>query len=280
MSRPLEGYRVAMAEGRQLDELAALLSAEGAVPLRHPLIGMVDAVDQRAIVAWLECVIAGQMSLLVFFTGEGVQRLLDAAERNGLRSAFIQALAKTPILTRGPKPVRALKTVGLTPQHVAAPPTTEGIVAALQALPLEGRTIGVQLYGSDNPALAAYLESRQAKVRNVIPYDYAPASDAARVVELISELAAGKVDAICFTSSPQVVRLVEVASQHAMLPTLAEAMTKVCVAAVGPVVAATLGEHRFRVDVCPEQGFVMKNLVQQLKRFTRTENGGHKRSDF
>ena len=52
-----------------------------------------------------------------------------------------------------------------------------------------------------------------------------------------------------------------------MVPALAEGMSKVCVAAVGPVVAATLSENHFRVDVCPEQGFVMKNLVQQLKRF-------------
>ncbi len=100
-----------------------------------------------------------------------------------------------------------------------------------------------------------------------MPYTYAPASDALRVLGLITEMAAGNVDAICFTSSPQVTRLVEVATEKEMLPTLAAGMGRVCVAAVGPVVAQTLREHEFHVDVCPEQGFVMKNLVQQLKRY-------------
>jgi uroporphyrinogen-III synthase len=273
MSRALEGFRVALAEGRQLDELADLLSAEGAIPLRHPLVGILDAPDQTAVLAWIESVIAGPVHLLIFFTGEGVQRLLNAADRNGRRSAFLDAIRKIPILTRGPKPLRALKTVGVAPQFIAAPPTTEGVIAALEPIALEGQTVGVQLYGSDNPTLAAYLKTRKASVHQVIPYVYAPASDAVRVVELITDMAAGKIDAICFTSSPQVTRLIEVATEEALLPALSSGMSKLCVAAVGPVVAATLREHRFRVDVCPEQGFVMKNLVQQLKRF-RTNRAG------
>jgi uroporphyrinogen-III synthase len=42
------------------------------------------------------------------------------------------------------------------------------------------------------------------------------------------------------------------------------------VAAVGPVVAETLRRRGARVDVCPEQGFVMKKLVQELKRALET----------
>ena len=38
------------------------------------------------------------------------------------------------------------------------------------------------------------------------------------------------------------------------------------VAAVGPVVADTLRAHGAPVHICPEQGFVMKNLVQLIKR--------------
>jgi hypothetical protein len=38
------------------------------------------------------------------------------------------------------------------------------------------------------------------------------------------------------------------------------------------VVAQNLREKGARVDICPEQGFVMKNLVQQIKRaFEATE---------
>ena len=38
------------------------------------------------------------------------------------------------------------------------------------------------------------------------------------------------------------------------------------IAAVGPVVAENLREKGAKVDICPDQGFVMKNLVQHIKR--------------
>ena len=53
MSRPLEGRVVALAEGRQLEELARLLEAEGAVPLRCPLLSILDVTDPEPVLAWL-----------------------------------------------------------------------------------------------------------------------------------------------------------------------------------------------------------------------------------
>jgi uroporphyrinogen-III synthase len=43
-------------------------------------------------------------------------------------------------------------------------------------------------------------------------------------------------------------------------------LQRVQVAAVGPVAAKGLETHGVRVDVCPEQGFVMKNLVKKMGR--------------
>ena len=42
------------------------------------------------------------------------------------------ALGRTRLVTRGPKPVRALKEVGLAPALVAQTPTTEGVIATLK----------------------------------------------------------------------------------------------------------------------------------------------------
>ena len=79
-------------------------------------------------------------------------------------------------------------------------------------------------------------------------------------------MAAGKVDAIAFTSSPQVDRLFEVAREGGLTPLLQDGLAKTKVAVVGPVVAENLAARSVRVDICPEQGFVMKNLVQLMKR--------------
>src|ERR1700731_2282767 len=111
MSRALEGRTVALAEGRQLEELAQLLEKEGAQALRCPMVSILNAPDPAPVVAWLRELIAGDLALVVLLTGEGLRRLLGFAEREGIREAVVQALSRTRLMTRGPKPVRALKEV-------------------------------------------------------------------------------------------------------------------------------------------------------------------------
>ena len=99
-----------------------------------------------------------------------------------------------------------------------------------------------------------------------MPYVYAPASDADRVHDLIDRMARGEVDVLVFTSSPQVDRLFEAAAQRGRDTELRQGLDRTRVAAVGPVLAESLRQKGARVDICPEQGFVMKNLVQHIKR--------------
>lgn len=273
MPRSLAQATVALAEGRQLEELAQMLEKEGARTLRCPMVSILDAPDPTPVVAWLRRLIAGRFAYVVLLTGEGLRRLASLAQREGLHNELVAALHKTRTVTRGPKPVRALKELNLSPTKVAEAPTTEGVIAALRPEPLKGKTVGVQLYSSSNPPLTEFLEGAGATVDAVQPYIYAPRADADRIVDLIRRMAAGTVDAIIFTSSPQVDRLYEVAAEQGLTDVLQEGMAMTCVAAVGPVVADNLHSRGTRVDVCPEQGFVMKNLVQYLKRKLAGENG-------
>src|SRR4051794_17584687 len=119
MTRPLKGRAVALAETRQLEELAQLLEKEGATVLRCPLVAIHDAPDADAVMAWLSALVEGRFAYVVLMTGEALRRLLGFADRGGLRAAVITALAQTKVVTRGPKPVRALKEIGLTPQLIA-----------------------------------------------------------------------------------------------------------------------------------------------------------------
>jgi uroporphyrinogen-III synthase len=79
-------------------------------------------------------------------------------------------------------------------------------------------------------------------------------------------MAGGAIDALVLTSSPQVERLVEVAEERGLQDALQQAWQRTRIAAVGPVVADSLRHHQAPVHICPEQGFVMKNLVQHIKR--------------
>lgn len=274
MALPLQGRTVALAEGRQLEELVQMLEREGATALRCPMVSIRDVPDAEPVLAWLRELIAGRFDCIILMTGEALRRLLGFAESAGLREQAIAALGKTRTVTRGPKPGRALKEVGLAPSKVAEAPTTDGVIATMRQESLKGWTIGVTLYGEPNPTLVQFLEQAGANVLTVLPYVYAPAADADRVAQLIERMARGEVDDVVFTSSPQVDRLFEVAAQRGLQSLLQQGMQRTRVAAVGPVVAENLKQQGARVDICPEQGFVMKNLVQQIKKAAETDAHG------
>src|SRR3569832_39262 len=265
-SKPLAGRVVALPETRELDRLAELLETEGARAWRCPLVAILDAPDQRPVDAWLDELIAGRLTDVVFLTGEGVRRIVTVAERGGRRDAVVAALGSVRKITRGPKPARALKELGLSTDLAAAVPTSRGIMDELGAMDLRGRHVGVQLYGEEpSHELRAFLEARTGMpVPVVAPYVYAPASDAARVIELIGELTAGRVDAIAFTSAAQVERLFSVAKESGLDAALERAWPRVKVAAIGPVSVETLRKHGVEASIVPERAYVMKRLVSAI----------------
>ncbi len=256
---------VAVPEARQLDVLAGLLERRGASVLRCPLVGILDSPDEPAVLGWIERLIATPTDLAVFYTGEGVQRLVGFARRAGRDAPFVAALARTPKLTRGPKPKRALKALELEPEYVATEPTTAGMIEAAKAIAAPLRRVALQLYNQDQDRqLVDFFEQRGAAVDAVAPYVYASQADDERVAALIGEVAAGRVDAIAFTSKAQVQRLLELARKRGLEAALRSGLERTKVAAIGPVVAAELATARIRVDTMPEESYSMKPLVTSV----------------
>ena len=126
--------------------------------------------------------------------------------------------------------------------------------------------MGVQLYpGNSSERLLKFLEGARAKADPVLPYVYASEVDDARVVAVMAEMAAGQIDAIAFTSAPQVRRFRDVARALGREAELRQGLERVVVAAVGPVVAAELEALGVRVNVTPRGNtFFMKPLVREL----------------
>jgi uroporphyrinogen-III synthase len=269
---PLAGRVVALPETRELDRLAELLEAEGARAWRCPLVSILDAPDPAPVEAWLRELVAGRFDDVVLLTGEGLRRMMALAERLGFAPDVVAALARTRKITRGPKPARALKELGLPTDVPATVPTSRGVMDELGALAIRGRRVGVQLYGEDpNIELCAFIEAAGAEVRTVAPYIYASASDGAKVVELIDAMVAGRVDVVAFTSAAQIDRLFEVAGAHQLLPVIANAWSRVRVAAIGPIAAETLRRHGVEPSIVPGKPFVMKRLVSAIVAAVATE---------
>jgi uroporphyrinogen-III synthase len=263
----LENRRIALAESRELDLLAGMLEREGATVLRCPLVAIKDAPDAAPVEAWLKRVIAGSCDDIIFYTGEGLRRLLGFAERAGARQDFIAALTQARKITRGPKPVKALREAGLEPDLTAAAPTTDGLIESLSKENLKGRRIGLQIYGQDpNTQMVDFLTGQGAEVDIVAPYIYASEAEDAEVAACIRKMAGGEIDAIAFTSSPQIRRLEEVANATGLTAALQQAYARTKIAAIGPIVAAELEKRGIRADAMPESTFTMKPLVKSIAR--------------
>ena len=266
---PLSGRRVALPESRELDLFADMLIKRGAQVLRCPLVSIHDAPDQAPILAWVRDFISQPYDDLILLTGEGLRRLLSAAERESeaLRDDFIAKLAMVRKLTRGPKPGAALRKIGLKADVVAVEPTTEGVIATLAPENLEHRRIAVQLYGTEpNRPLTDFLTERGAVVSCVSPYIYADDVEDARVEELVTALLGRDVDAIAFTSATQVRRLFQIARRQVGEQALLDAFKQLTVASVGPVVTEELQRRGVAVDLMPQSSFFMKPLVREMVR--------------
>ncbi|MGH8541978.1 MAG: uroporphyrinogen-III synthase, partial [Stenotrophobium sp.] len=177
---PLHGRRIAIPESRELDVFASLLTRRGAGVIRCPLVSILDAPDPAPVLAWLRAFCAGECSDLILMTGEGLRRLLSCIDQHApvLRADFVAQLARVRKFARGPKPVKALRELGLSAEISVSPATTAGVIAALAASgDLHGRVVGVQHYGTEpTPPLTDFLHNAGAQVREVAPYVYADAA--------------------------------------------------------------------------------------------------------
>jgi uroporphyrinogen-III synthase len=262
--RTLAGRTIAVPETRELDVFAAMLERRGAQVLRCPLVAILDAPDPAPVLDWIRAFISGSCDDLVLLTGEGLRRLLGCIEKHQpqWRAAFIERLAQVRKITRGPKPARALRALELKPDIAAQTPTTEGVIDSLRTEHLAGRSIGVQLYGTEpNRPLIDFLQSAGARVHTVAPYVYADQAADAAVRELLTRMSEGQVDVIAFTSTPQVERLFAVGPPELV----AAALARTHVAAVGPVVADALARHDVSVRSMPQDSFFMKPLTSALE---------------
>src|SRR3984893_4850349 len=262
------GRRVALPETRELDRLARMLEEEGAETLRCPLVAIEDTPDPRPVIDWL-----GRFPFddLILYTGEGLRRLHGFACRHELEPAFLNGLRTARKITRGPKPERALRELGLKSDLRAEEPTTDGLIATLSSIDLRGRRVGVQLYpGNPNTRFTDFLRQAGAEPATLLRYIYASASEDEKVVELIDRIADRAVDAIAFTSSPQVQRLFEVAVATRREEVLRTALQRIQIGAVGPVVAEELRRRGVEATIIPDHGYFMKPLVSAfLAAFSR-----------
>ena len=266
MAERLNGYRILILETREEAQFSRLLTEQGADVLQCPMFAIHDAPDPTPVEAWIRRCIDKPFDDLVLLTGEGFRRLMKVARRLGCDQDFIAAVGKARKFTRGPKPGRALREIGLEPQQTTEKPTSEGIAEMLARIDLRGHRIGLQLYpDKDHGALIGTITAQGAEVDTVLPYVYDAQAADANIVTAIEEMAEGRVDAIALTNLGQVRRLIEVARARGYEARLREGLAKTPIASVGPAVSDELKSHGLRTDIYPaNDAFFMKPLISAM----------------
>jgi uroporphyrinogen-III synthase len=227
--------------------------------------------------------LAGEFDMVVFLTGVGTRALLGVVEKVHDRGEYIAALQRVRVVARGPKPVAALREIGITPAITAPEPNTwHELLRALddagKASPergLQGARVAVQEYGVSNPELLAGLSERGAQVTRVPVYQWALPHDLAPLRAAISAIAEGTVDVVLFTTAVQAVHLFQVAGEMKLEESVRNGLNRAIVASIGPTTSEELERRGIRADLepsHPKMGYLVKETSEQA-----TELLGRKR---
>jgi len=266
MADRLNGYRVLILETREEAQFSRLLSEQGADVLQCPMFAINDAPDPAPIEAWIRRAVEKPFDDLVLLTGEGLRRLMKVVRRAGAEQDFVAAIGKSRKFTRGPKPGKALREIGLEPQMTTEKPTSEGVAEMLSLLDLKGHRVGLQLYpDKDHGALIGAIKTQGAEVDTVLPYVYDAKAADANIVAAIDEMARGRVDAIALTNLGQIRRLIDTAKNHGWEDKLREGLAQTPIASVGPAVSDELKSHGLTAAIYPaDEAFFMRPLISAM----------------
>ena len=231
-----DGKRVLSLESRRATEIAELIRKQGGDPFVAPSMREVPLEADDATARFAERLYAGGFDMMVLLTGVGTRQL-----NRLLGPRFVEALRLLTVAARGPKPVAALREMGLTAAVVAPEPNTwRELLRALEGRP--EKCIAVQEYGRSNPELLNGLRARGAEVTPVRVYQWDLPADTAPLYEAARRLAAGEFDVALFTTAIQVVHLARAAREQSIEEAAIEALRRCFVGSIGPTTTEALEE--------------------------------------
>jgi uroporphyrinogen-III synthase len=251
--RRFSGARVALLESRMSREMAELVRRYGGVPVSVPAVRESLLPPGPEVDRFIDVLISGTFSTVVFLTGVGASALFEAANRQQRLPQTLEALRKITTVCRGPKPSTVLRRMKVpVTVTVGEPFTTRELLDVIAPLAIAGTHVGLLHYGERDAVLADALTALGADVDELCLYEWQMPEDREPLKALVRDLIAGKFDAVAFTSQIQCRHLFQIAAASGESGALTEALnTRTIVAAVGPVCAAALRRLGVNPHVVP-----------------------------
>ena len=257
--------RIAAFESRRAAEIRNMIERAGATAFVSPSMREVPVEKDRPAIDFANRLITGQVDVVIFLTGVGVKHLVERINRHVPRQRFLDSLSDVHSVVRGPKPLAALKELGITPSfRVPEPNTWREILATLDdELPVANLVVGVVEYGLPNISLTAGLEARGATVESVTIYRWDLPEDIKPLEENILRMVEGDIDLAMFTSAQQVVHLLQHAEKMKLAAALRDSLRSILIASIGPTTSEMLRSRGLSVDFQPSHA-KMGHLVTEV----------------
>jgi uroporphyrinogen-III synthase len=264
--------RVLVLESRRAQELASIVTSYGGRPVSAPSMREVPLQSNPQAIAFADALERGEFGLVILLTGVGTRTLVAVIERvRGTRTTFVDALRRTKVLARGPKPVAVLRELNVPVWLTAPEPNTwREVLAALDhnasELPLTGLRVAVQEYGESNEDLLSGLADRGAIVTRVPVYQWALPEDLGPLQDAIRAIVDRRLDVVLFTSATQVSHLMQVAATMGLERDVVENLGHLVVASIGPTTTEELGRHGLRPDLeptHPRMGYLAREAAER-----------------
>ena len=263
--------RVCSFESRRADEMRSLIERHNAVAAVAPSMREVPIEQNVAALDFARELLAGRIDIVVFMTGIGARALLQAVETQFDQAGFLEALQRTTIVVRGPKPTAVLRERNVRIDHRAAEPNTwHEVLATIDAhVPVSGKTVAVQEYGQPSDEFYRELERRGAKVLRVPVYLWDFPEDTAPLRAAIRSTIAGEFDVLMFTSAQQVENVLRAAAEEGLRDEWASAAEGVFIASIGPTCSEKLREEGLPVNFeasPPKMGQLVRGALEAARR--------------
>ena len=258
------GLRVAAFESRRAEEMERMIAKRGGVPFVSPSMREVPLERNQAAIDFANRLITGRIDVIIFLRASARGCWSSKSSGTSIANRFLAAVSDIKSVVRGPKPLAALRELGITPTLAVPEPNTwrELLTTLDEQLPVANLVVGLQEYGVTNRSLIAGLEARGATVDAVHVYDWALPEDCGPLEQNIRRIVAGEIDVAMFTSANQVVNLLKLADELGLVDELRAGFRNVVVASIGPTTSEMLRNEDLPVDMEPSHP-KMGHLVQE-----------------
>jgi uroporphyrinogen-III synthase len=274
-----DGLRVLALESRRATELAALIRTYGGQPLIAPALREVPLETNAAALDFAAGILLGEYDIVIFLTGGGVRALVDIVGRVYPADEFLEALSRTKIVARGPKPSAVLRELNV-PIWVTAPEpnTWREMLTAMDARAAEqslaAARVAVQEYGVSNDDLIEALHARGASTTRVPVYRWALPEDIGPLKEAVTAISARTVDVILLASGVQIAHLLCVAGMMGQQADVRRGLSTMAIASIGPTTSEELRRQNLQPDLeasHPKLGFLVKDAAEHAAALLRTK---------